>query len=264
MIRINLLPEKETKKRRRVVERPTPQRKVSPLTVLVALLIVAAIAGYYYYGIRRPLAAKHKRKTELELKIKNLDKQIAKIRDSVAGLKAAESITKDMLNIVYALDPPDRILWSEKLNQISDLVPDNVYITRITVTETIKKKETLESQKRRREWAAAHKKRKGRRKSATTEKAPAPVYYPEITQTLTIRAIAYSENESDRIRLINEFYDNLMSGTNPQAKISEDFMKGFKGTIEYGDIAPKVVGGRQVAEFSFKLRTKPTAPKSGS
>ena len=53
-----------------------------------------------------------------------------------------------------------------------------------------------------------------------------------------------------------------MKGANEQAKVvKSDFMKGFTSTIEIGDVAPQNVGGRNVAMFSFTLKTKLNAPK---
>jgi len=261
MIRINLLPEKEVK-RRRVVEGAAPARQVSPLATLVILALFALIGGFYYFGVRARLYPRRTSEQKLRTELERVTDDIEKRYKSVTDLQKLDSISKSMLDIVYALDPEDRLLWSEKLNQLSDLVPENVYISHISVSETIAKKETAGSQRQRGQWLAEQKaKGKVKRPAGKAIGEPVVIYYPEITQTLQVQAIAHSENDAERIRLINEFHDNLTKGVNEQAKTKTNFMKGFTGQIEIGDIAPKVVGGRGVAEFSFSMKTKPTAAK---
>ncbi|KPL12987.1 hypothetical protein AMJ85_00665 [candidate division BRC1 bacterium SM23_51] len=262
MIRINLLPEKEVK-RRRAARPAVPARQVSPLTILIAVAVVAVLGGYYHVGVRRPLIEKRAEEVKLESELGKVNKDIEGLRKGVAELKAAESISKSMLEIAHALDPEDRLLWSEKLNQFSDLAPDNVFITRVTVAESITKTETFESERRRKEWRERQKtKAKAKRRKGELPGEPTPIYYPQIMQTLTIEAIAHAETESERIRLMSQFHDNLLSGTNAKGRIETDFMKGFTGRIEWGSFDQEVVGGRSVAKFSFTLTTRPTSPKS--
>jgi Tfp pilus assembly protein PilN len=267
MIRINLLPEKEVKRRRRRVKEraAVPTRQVSPMTIVIAVVVFGLVGSYAYFFVHRRLANQREANDSQRQELARLDKQIEGRKDAVQELKDAEQIAESMLDIVYALDPEDRLLWSKKLNQLSDLLPDSVYITRITVTERIQRKETLASQRRRKEYqeeVRMLRKTQGRR-ARPSRPAPAPIYYPEVVQTLQIAAIAYSESGPERIRLIDQFRDHLTSGRHPKRNLTANFMEGFAGTLDYGDISQAVVGGRNVARFSFILRTKPTAPKAG-
>ena len=151
MIRINLLPEKEAK-RRRAAERAVPARQISPLTLLVLAAMFGAIGSYYYFGIKKRQSGVQSVARDLRTEGERLDTEIEKRKKSAAELQKVESISKSMLDIVYALDPEDRLLWSEKINQLSDLVPANVYVTNLTVTEAIAKKETAGSRRQRSEW----------------------------------------------------------------------------------------------------------------
>ncbi|MCX8036521.1 MAG: hypothetical protein N3D11_05600 [Candidatus Sumerlaeia bacterium] len=259
MIRINLIPEKAGARPAAAPTRVRPDEAVSPLTYLIVLAIVAAIGGYYYFFVYQRVNAKRLEAANAESKVKAITKEIDSLRESAEELRKAESISQSMLDIVYAIDSEDRVLWAEKLNQLSDLIPDSVYIKRITVSEQIAKVETAESKKQRAEWQAKQKTKGKVKKGATPEGAPTPIFYPQITQELKIYGLTYSENEAERIRLINEFHDNLKSGINKDVKV--DFLKGFVGQISYGDVAPNIIGGRPVAEFSFTLRTKPTSPR---
>jgi Tfp pilus assembly protein PilN len=259
MIRINLLPEKEIKRRR--AERAAPTGQFSGLTMAIVAAIFALIGGYYYFGIYRRQATVASAARVQRNRRDLLDTQIEKRQRSAQELQKVERLSKSMLDIVYALDPEDRLLWSEKINQLSDLIPTNVYVTNLTVTEAILKKETAGSKRLLADWqrdAAGKAKSKAQQKVAEAGR-PATIFYPEIVQTLQIQAIASSENDAERIRLINEFYDNLKKGMN--AKIKADFMKGFMDRIEIGDVAPRAMGGRNVADFSFTLKTKPTGAR---
>lgn len=263
MIRINLLPEKEGKKRpRAAVERATSPRQVSPLTIVILAGMVVAIGGFYYFAAVKPLKGKEEKASRLKAKEAELDKEINSIKGSVEILKVSESITRSMLDIVDALDPEDRLLWSQKLNEISDLVPDNVYITRIKVDEAIKQRETVNSLRRHKEWMEAY----GTKKKRARVKGPVPaepprIYYPEIVQTLTIQAVAHAENEEERMRLINQFWDNLDTGVNEKTEVRTEFPSGFDGSPQYGNMTPKEIQAHRVKEFSFVLRTQPTRPK---
>jgi hypothetical protein len=262
MIRINLLPEKDARRRgNRAAEAARPANQTSPVVVLIILALMAGCGCFYYLAIRRPLQAKTRELHTRDTNVKGLDTEIRKIRDEVTALKQLETAHQAMLDILYALDPEDRLLWSQKLNQISDLVPDNVFVTHLTVTETITKKETPGSIKRRTEAEQRIKAAKKKGQSSADQKLeppPAPVFYPEIVQKLTIEGIAASESEPERINLMNEFYDNLMKGQNPKTKITADFMKGFRPGIQLHGLTPATVGGRGVAKFSFTIDTVPT------
>jgi len=262
MIRINLLPEKEVK-RRRAAEVAVPARRVSPPTILILVAMFALLGGYYYLGIHKRLTAAQRTERDRRSKKENLDTEIEKRQKGALELQKVENLTKSMLDIVYSLDPEDRLLWSQKLNQISDLVPANVWVTGVTITESIAKKETAGSKRQRKQWEldqlAKGKVKKGGRKGL--EGGPPQVFYPEISQSLQIHAIAYSETDAERIRLINEFHANLFKGVNEQARLRDDFTRGFRPGIDIGPISPRIVGGRNVADFSFTLKTIPTVPK---
>jgi len=262
MIRINLLPEKEGA-RPAAKAKVVSEDQVSPLTYLIIVVLVAAIGGYYYMFAYRRVSAKRVKAAEVKHQVDVAAKQVESFPD-VGELKKAERITKSMLDVVYALDSPDRVLWSQKLNALSDLIPENVFLKRLTVSETINKVETADSVQRRKDWEAEQKGKvkAGRGRRGVPAGSPAQIFYPQITQELRIYGIAYSENEAERIRLINELHDNLMSGVNAPAKVKTDFMKGFSGEIAYGDVTPNAIGGRPVAEFSFNLKTTATGPKT--
>ena len=265
MIRINLLPEGAAQPTR-ATERVIPSEQVSAKTYLIMLAIAAVLGALYYFGIHYRTAWRRIETQGLEAQVDGINKKIQQRQKGMAGLKAREAITKSLLDIVYALDPEDRLLWSEKLNQLSDLIPDTVYLTHLTVIEQVGQKETAGSKRRQQEWADQQKAKTDQAKgkpvrTAKASGAPPKINYPVITQTLEMASIADAESEADRLGLMNEFYSNLMKGQNEKAKIQSDFMRGFNSEIAYGVYARKTVGGRNVSEFSFTLTTKPTGPR---
>ena len=261
MIRINLLPTKQTKTRA-TVERTSSGSQVSPVTLLIIVAVVAVLGGWWYLLIQKPKMAKSGERNTLAAEVKSIDTEITDLRERVVPLKKMDAIGESMLDIVNALDPDDRLLWSAKLNQISDLIPDNVYITRLTVTEEIRKVETAGSKRRRTQYD--EKMKTWTRNQGPKPTPPPQIFYPEVTQTLTIYGIAYSQSEPERIRLINSFWDNLKNGHNPKTNVQVGFMDGFLGTINYGVVETKDYGGRRVADFSFTIRTQPTGPANAT
>jgi len=268
MIRINLLPEKEVKRGRRRAEAAAPSAQSSPLVLLILLALIAGVGGYYYYYVRLPLVEARDAEAQLQKEIRDIDAELDKRRTTVAMLKEIQSAGANLLEVVQALDPDERILWSEKMNYLTDLKPDNVFVTQITVDERIENKETPSSVRRRDEARVRIEAAKAKAKAneKVDERLPDQTFYPEITQTLSIKGIAYSENQAERIRLINEFYDNLQKGRNERKNkdLTVDFMHGFKDNIEFPSFTPQVVGERNVAEFTFTLETIPTGPKEGA
>jgi Tfp pilus assembly protein PilN len=264
MIRINLMPERDVR-RRRTRARAAPTRQVSPLTILAIAALVVVAAGYYYTQIYRPINQLEREKESKANKLAKVNRDIEALEPKVETLKEAALITDALLKVVYALDPVDRLLWSRKLNQVSDLVPDNVYIVRIGVTEDIKRQEAKSSKQRVDDWEAAQKKgrKKRGRAKAKTKAGPKPesIYFPVITQTLRLTGVAYSDNPDDLIPLINQFYKNLKEGSNAQTGVRHEFMRGFRPTIDYGSFIPQKLGGRQVLRFDFTLTTVPTNPE---
>jgi hypothetical protein len=133
--------------------------------------------------------------------------------------------------ILSSLMPDQRLFWAQKLDMLTKLTPEGVYITSVDVTEEVKMVETDFSKKRRAEYAAAlavarkkdqdaenAKKQKAAAASGAPEKEakketsstkkpvqgefekalgeePIQTMRPQITQTLTISAVTRFDEE---------------------------------------------------------------------
>ena len=128
MIKINLLPDEALKKptKRRAFTGPKP-------SVLIVLILVAAYLGAIAIG-GGVFNAWWTAKKELETATEKRDeilKQIEDVKGDFVKLKELEDLLKNQVEILKALDPPGRILWSEKLNMLASMIPPDVYITKM-------------------------------------------------------------------------------------------------------------------------------------
>jgi len=247
MLRINLLPEQETRRRREVVAAPAG---ISPLTILIIVVYSSLVGGYFYFGVRRPLMNLRQQERTLKEKVDGLDKGIKAYQADSEKLGRIQYMARLMSDIVEALDPPDRLLWSKKLNQISDLKPENVYVSLIRMTEEI-----TEEAKGKPKAAKAP----AAKEAAAT--ATAQLLFPPTFQRLEVRAVTDTENASEVFRLQREFHDNLKTGVNKRDNLTTDFFESFD-RIEPGNVTRPEVGGRSAYEFSFTLTAKPLIPKT--
>ena len=251
MIRINLLPVEERKRRRM---KPSAEAMgaapsgggISPLTVLILLLCYAVVVvlGYWVYKQKvedeRTLKEKRDALAEVKKEIKSIEKQYAEI-------KKLKELTQNQLEVLNALDPVDRLLWAEKINMIAELIPDGVYITQIMVKENVQEKETPESLKAYDEWV-----KKGKQGTR-----PRPIKKPIITQYLTLDGVSRAELPEDRLRLISAFNEALQTfhWKTSSGKIHK-FYDHFRGEIDPSDMEVIRIENIPVTKFSFTLTTK--------
>ncbi len=117
MIKINLLPQSEKPK--------APPK--APIIVIGILIVVIGVVFVFYSiantrlsSVKNDIAKLEKRKSELEPKMKDLQNQIDELE------------RKD--KAISVLAGQERFLWSKKLNELSNLVPDNVKFTHISLS----------------------------------------------------------------------------------------------------------------------------------
>lgn len=153
-----------------------------------------------------------------------------------------------------ALDPPDRVLWSRKLNMLPMLVPEGVSTTQLQVVQKASERETQESIKRRNEY---EKKKKGKNPGP----APVPEKVPVYAQTMMISGIAYvpGGTENQRLESIVQFNRNLMSSKKklPFDKAETSFMEGFQTSVRPSAVRSEKRDGRDVQTFTFTINARP-------
>ena len=173
-----------------------------------------------------------------------------------------------MLNV---LDPPNRLLWTEKLNIISDLRPENIYITQLEVTENVNQIETVASKRAIADWDEA--KEDG---EPLETPRPRPVKVPIITQELTLTGVSYLTEQSEnptpdeiaqaigRVLIYQEVLTEhvpedyeLPPSTGSVPAPPGSFMHRLAATINFGKSKTEPIGGRTGVTFEFIMKTKP-------
>jgi hypothetical protein len=165
---------------------------------------------------------------------------------------------EEKYEVAMALSPRNRVFWSEKINMLSRARMDlAVYVTKLVLTEKIDEIETPESVKRREEWKNSKRK--------DTEPEPKPIKRPIINQTLHVEAIAYGNDDPQRLRQIVAFQEAL--NKLKWQRVSNDTVRFMDGlNPEFVQLPQKrdVVGGVEVMRFGFECNAEPqmesTAP----
>jgi hypothetical protein len=242
----------EERKRRRVKAAPDrggamPGEGISPLSIFI-LIICYAIVGGLGYMIYHQKIEDQRSLERLQEESKDYKDKIKKIKQKYTYISRLKNLTENQLEILKALDPEDRLLWSEKINMLAELIPDGVYLTQIQVKEDIREVETAESKRRLREWE-----RKGKK-----GKRPTPIKKPVITQHLYLDGVSRAELPEDRLRLISAFSEALQDfqWKSDKGEIHK-FYDHFRGEIDPSEMNVIKIERISVTKFRFHMRSKP-------
>jgi len=284
MIKINLLPPELQGKKGRAKVRTAAFGGISPAAgtalmagVLVALLAAWIIVGYglIWSPISKAEAKESAMKGEHDAQKKILDGKNAEHKVRLAKWK----LMQDQKEILQELKPANRLLWSEKLNMLVNLVPEDIYITGVEVTEKVDLVETASSKEA---GAAYAKKKKESETGVLDEKqkaaklrdvGPTPkiVYKSVISQTLIIKAATLiREDGADRIAKVSEFERNMqqyeMKNAKGEVRRFKDFFEKTqddeqKLAVNMGLMEQKLLDGVFVWAFEFSVnKEKPKPP----
>ncbi len=246
MIRINLLPpELSRAKRGRVKLGVPPSATALIFLILIPLYAAIVVFGWCCYNkkVKDDRAVSDLKRTREEIK-----GQVAQKMSEFKDLLELKTLLANQLEILDALNPETRLLWSEKLRMISALIPEGVYLTNVSVTEHIGERETDESIERRRTWTESG--QKG---------APPPVINkPIITQTLYITGITCADDQEQRLMHIIRLHDAMKSysARGLDGKMHR-FMDNFGDLIRIDPTFVDTVAGRTINRFRLILKTQP-------
>ena len=282
MIKINLLPPELQGKKGRAKVRTAAFGGISPAVgtalmagVLVVFLAVWIIVGYglIYSPISKAEAREKDLNAQHDAQKKILDGKNAEHKVRLAKWK----LMQDQKEILQELKPANRLLWSEKLNMLVNLVPQDVYITGVEVTEKVDLVETVSSKEARDAYA----KKKRDSETALDEKqkaakvrdlGPEPkiIQKPVISQTFIIKAATLiREDGSDRIAKVSEFEKNMqqyeMKNAKGEVRRFRDFFEKTqddeqKLAVNMGLMEQKLLDGVFVWAFEFTLNTEKPKP----
>lgn len=281
MIKINLLPpELQGRRARRTAE---GGGLAIPGNLILALVAAAFAFAWFVVGYMFIYSALDQAQKEHDNAKKSYDK-LKKEYDRKYVEYAPKLVRYNLMmnqkEILEELKPEKRLLWSEKINMLSDLVPNGVFITGVQVDEKITMVETDASKREREEYAVKKKeidsgpfsdKEKSRRADQLGDE-PKPVEKPQISQSFTVKAITLLRKEgSDRITKAIELQQamNNHEYVNQKNEVRR-FRDGFekmrddpnKIDINTGAMEETTVDGLPVWSFEYTLQAEKPKPKA--
>lgn len=259
MIEINLLPETERKGRATAARKPGAAAGgpsgMEGLAVLAfaAIVTIVVVAGGLFSFSKVRAAEQHVQAKRQELR--KVENEIQKHAREARQIRRMREVLNNQWEVLQALDPPDRILWAEKLDMLANLMPPNVFLTNIEVTENLVEVETQASIRNRRRWERNDK--QGPR--------PPVVKKPVITYRLVLKGLTTGSDNVEQFDNVLKFHQALVN----HERVDEDgvkraFMDGFNPNIEFESVRATLYQGFPVNEFSFRMRTKPSSSSRGA
>jgi hypothetical protein len=246
MIKINLLPPEMAKFKKEPVKVFKVPSSTTPIVILVLIIVYIAVFSIVYSVVHKKLKNDREVST-LQAERETLKKDVESKQKQFKDLIGLRTILASQMEILKALDPPNRLLWAEKINMLAEIVPPGVFITNLDVSENIREQETQESMKIREAWI------KGGKKGAE----PPQINKPIVTQTLAIEGITWADAADQRIQLIMKFHDAMRNyGKRGMDGSTRRFMDNFQD-IKIDATYLDRVGGRNVNHFKLILTSKP-------
>lgn len=253
MIEINLLPETERKGRAKApgagAGRSSGMEGFAILALAGLMTVVVATGGLYS---RSKIKAAERKVQQRRSELARIESEIQKNQKEAQQIRRMRDVLNNQWELLQALDPPDRLLWSEKMDMLANLMPANVFLSEIGVKENIVEVETQASIANRKKW------------EANKKQGPKPpvIKKPIITYTLGLKGLTTGSDNVEQFDNVLKFHQALVSYKRADAKgVQRRFMQGFDPNIEFETVRATLYQGFPVNEFSFKLKTKPAAER---
>lgn len=125
MLKINLLPpELRRKKRRRVIVFEATQ---TLLIIIIACEIIAFLGIYVFLNIK--VTNKQKELSGIKIEIERLQAQVKEVKNLEEDAKKLEKRIQIIDQLMFS-----RISWARKLNEVSSLIPENIWFTSLSLS----------------------------------------------------------------------------------------------------------------------------------
>jgi Tfp pilus assembly protein PilN len=258
MIKINLLPQNAQKGRGAAL---SPAVNQGRLIVMLTITLMVLLNGAALYGALHSVMVAKADLADVQAKHDLVNDQIQKRMNEAEQVRKYREVVTNQMDVLKSLDPPDRILWCEKLNMLSNLIPPDVFLSEIQISEQVEMIETEASKAARTKWQSAEKK---------IGMEPAPVKRPVISYLMKLTGLALGKDNVEQFNNVMKFHSALTIYAMPDPKGKPHrFMDGFSPNIDLGSIEATVYEGAPVNQFIFTLRTqtmgaedtkKPAAP----
>ena len=221
------------------------------LTILTLVIAVGLNGAAGYVGFSHYSQARE-RFTAVKVEHEKVKAEIAAKETEAESVRKYREVVANQLDVLNSLDPPDRILWAEKLNMLSGLVPTNVFLAEVDVTEKVDMVETEQSKAARAKW------QKMKKADKEKTKEPAIVTKPVISYVVKLTGLASGRDNVEQFDNMMKFHQAMteyqMVG---QGGETRRFMDSFNPNIEFEKVEATVYEGVPVNQFVFKLTTRP-------
>lgn len=176
--------------------------------------------------------------------------QIDKKMSQAEQIRKYREVVTNQMDVLKSLDPPDRILWSEKVNMLASLIPANVFLSGVEVNENVEMVETEQSKIARTKWEKME-------ASKRPKVQPVSVKKPIIHYVMHLSGLSLGENNVEQMNNIMKFHNAMIAYESVDGKgVKRRFMDGFDPTIEFGPIEAADYEGTPVNKFIINLTTK--------
>lgn len=127
MLKINLLsPELRRKEKRKVV---VFEATKTLLILIIAGEIIAFISLYTFFNMQ--VNAKKKKLNEINAEIARLEIEVKEVESKEEEARELEKRIQVIDQLMFS-----RLSWARRLNEISNLVPDNIWLTSLSLSQS--------------------------------------------------------------------------------------------------------------------------------
>jgi cytochrome b len=251
MIRINLLDASQAKGRRGARARAATGggNPAGALVVAVAVVLTLVIDGGVGWTLYQRVTRAGEHARQLSADIRAIDAKIAERSQSSEQTLRYQQVLNNQKEVLRTLDPDDRILWCEKLNMLAALVPQNVFLTDIDVSEVVDMVENTLLRQAHERWLTLDQKKRGAE--------PEVIKKPVIHYDMTLTGLAIGHDSAEQFANVMAFHRAITTYRAPAGADGKTrrFMDGFDPTVNFGSIEATTYEDASVNKFVFKLRT---------
>ncbi|MCL5270632.1 MAG: hypothetical protein M1457_08815, partial [bacterium] len=206
-----------------------------PLVLIVALIMVA-LNGYVGWCVYAKVAQSRAGLSDLRKNAKATQAKIDSQLKEADQWRHYREVVLNQMDVLRSLDPPNRILWSEKVNMLANLMPSEIFLDRIEVVEETKMVQTEQSKE-------AHKKWENALDKETRGPEPEKVEKPIITYKMSLTGLATGSDNVQQARNMLKLQDALRNySVVDQNGQTRRFMDGFLPDIDYGQVKTTLYG----------------------
>lgn len=248
MIQINLLDSSQSKSQRSAAMSVSSGGGSFLLAIAIVVMIGLNLA--LAWTALSTIAASRSKLVKVRGELASVQRQIDSKTKQAEEIKTFRDVVTNQMDVLRSLDPPDRILWSQKINMLASLIPSSVFIDDVRINEDVQMVETEASKKAGADWKASTNKKKG--------PEPKKAYRPVIRYHLTLSGVAEGEDNIAQFNNVMAFQRALNEHrmVDP-AGHAQRFMDGFQKEIQFHMIKGDEYEGVQVNKFVFELTTLP-------